>query len=631
MNKNNRIRTKYSFYRILSVLLMVVLALSVSFTGMGEVHAETQEEKEENTGVHFYFDEACTRRVQETRNEGTKYTRTYTRIQLPRTGGKVYMRMKDSKDIKYRPEKEKIIRVTDKFTVDADGKADMPGFVTVKQLAGSVEGDATYEITIANPDNHDMLYLNPVVADEDDEYEMVNPWNKTYEYLKTSDDRKDDDDDDDDWDERLDVDILYVDFVDEGLNISDPWDVSYMHAWDYHSSDENEVRDHSSWYPGEERLYQNPGAADFGAGFGFSTPFETRPACFLLQENGVSTLLDDGTKLTVYEEDGVTASQRVSIESCKKYNKKSLEGEMFLKASPDVVGHFIIRYMSGEKVYDLPYTIGLPMVGLYTASERSLETLAGQVAQKNEKKHTYYLLSDHPVAWENIVIRHSCDNSYCKNRTNWEMIEDVSDEGLYGFKIRVKPDQDEPYLLHFCERNERGQVTGDSAYTFFYTMAPEVGERFESGLEIFEITEQAGTYGTTGSVRAVKVKKPGEFLVLDGYETQYARNYRVTEIGPAFSANNKKLGYLWLSALKIGRNAFYGCTRLKKIEFWADNVLKIKFGKNAFKGVPSSAIAVIDEVSKKTLYAFTKNIRKAGFRGKIKRRMWTDEWGYDLI
>ena len=48
-------------------------------------------------------------------------------------------------------------------------------------------------------------------------------------------------------------------------------------------------------------------------------------------------------------------------------------------------------------------------------------------AETQEKKHTYYLLSDHPMAWENIVIQHSCGNSYCKNRTNWEMIEDVSD------------------------------------------------------------------------------------------------------------------------------------------------------------------------------------------------------------
>ena len=115
-------------------------------------------------------------------------------------------------------------------------------------------------------------------------------------------------------------------------------------------------------------------------------------------------------------------------------------------------------------------------------------------------------------------------------------------------------------------------------------------------------------------------------------------SYKVTEIAANSFSGNKKISSVTIpaSVVKIGDNAFKNCTKLTKLTIPKDVKIigknafsgckKIKtiiikstklktIGKNAFKGLGKKTTIKVPKSKKKT---YTKLLKKAGFKGKIK-------------
>ena len=130
----------------------------------------------------------------------------------------------------------------------------------------------------------------------------------------------------------------------------------------------------------------------------------------------------------------------------------------------------------------------------------------------------------------------------------------------------------------------------------------------------------------------------GNVKIASTVTTDSGETYTVTSIASNAFAGNKKITSVTLpsTVTTIGSGAFKNCTKLKKVTlskkvttigknaFSGDKNLKTitikstklkSVGKNAFKNVPKTAVI---KVPKKQKAAYTKLLRKAGFKGKIK-------------
>ena len=80
-----------------------------------------------------------------------------------------------------------------------------------------------------------------------------------------------------------------------------------------------------------------------------------------------------------------------------------------------------------------------------------------------------------------------------------------------------------------------------------------------------------------------------------------------------------KKGGVKYKTVGIAKNAFKGCKKLRTIKVKATKPLTVK--KGAFKGLNTKKITVkvTKKMSKKNFNKFKKALKKAGFKGKIKR------------
>lgn len=89
----------------------------------------------------------------------------------------------------------------------------------------------------------------------------------------------------------------------------------------------------------------------------------------------------------------------------------------------------------------------------------------------------------------------------------------------------------------------------------------------------------------------------------------------VTTIGENAFAGDKKLKRVTIKSktLKIDQGAFSNCSKLTRIIIKSTSISSI--GKNAFKGIAGNAAVKVPKKQKKT---YTKLLKKAGFKGKVK-------------
>ena len=139
-----------------------------------------------------------------------------------------------------------------------------------------------------------------------------------------------------------------------------------------------------------------------------------------------------------------------------------------------------------------------------------------------------------------------------------------------------------------------------------------------------EITKSGNTYEVSNvsskTVKSVKVENIKASTVTVPATVKATVNgksvtYKVTAIAAnAFkNATNLKKVTIGSNIKTIGKNAFSGCKKLKTVTIKSTNITKI--GNNAFKNVPKTAVI---KVPKNKVKAYSKTLKKAGFKGKVK-------------
>ena len=115
---------------------------------------------------------------------------------------------------------------------------------------------------------------------------------------------------------------------------------------------------------------------------------------------------------------------------------------------------------------------------------------------------------------------------------------------------------------------------------------------------IYKITSSSAKTGTASLIGTKKktIKK----LVIPSYITSGGKKYKVISIGANALKGRKKLAAVTIgkNVTGIGKQAFYGCSKLKKIT--VKGTLLKKVGKNALKGIHKKAVIKVPKKKKKT-------------------------------
>ena len=124
---------------------------------------------------------------------------------------------------------------------------------------------------------------------------------------------------------------------------------------------------------------------------------------------------------------------------------------------------------------------------------------------------------------------------------------------------------------------------------------------------------------SNGTATVTAVKKTKKSVSVASKVTVNGVKYTVTKIGAKTFANAKKATKVTLPATikSIGAKAFTGAKSVKTIVINSKKAVSVS--KTAFKGVDTKKMTIrVTNMSKKQLKAFKENLKKAGFKGKVK-------------
>ena len=109
----------------------------------------------------------------------------------------------------------------------------------------------------------------------------------------------------------------------------------------------------------------------------------------------------------------------------------------------------------------------------------------------------------------------------------------------------------------------------------------------------------------------ISYNDPEGELVLPEFVKYKGEKYRLVSIGANAFKNNKKLKKVVIgkNVTKIGKKAFYGCSKLKKITVKTTKLTKKNVGSQAFKGIHKKAAF---KVPKKKISSYRKVFRARG-------------------
>lgn len=170
-----------------------------------------------------------------------------------------------------------------------------------------------------------------------------------------------------------------------------------------------------------------------------------------------------------------------------------------------------------------------------------------------------------------------------------------------------------------------GSVTTAFAATSSVTTAPQpvkqtdAVSKTESGLKVTVDTKASGKAAVTEIAKTnKKTVKVDAKVEVDGVK------YTVTSIEANAFENAAKATKISLPSTitKIGADAFAGCDNVKTIVITSNSTVKVN--KDAFGGVDTSKMTIKVTVSKTGMSnaeykAFVKSLKKAGFKGTIKK------------
>lgn len=133
----------------------------------------------------------------------------------------------------------------------------------------------------------------------------------------------------------------------------------------------------------------------------------------------------------------------------------------------------------------------------------------------------------------------------------------------------------------------------------------------ENGI-VYKVTK-ARTSG--GTVEFAKINSSSDMIDVPEIVTIDGITYKVTSIAVNAFKGNKKITKVTIgkNILKIGKNAFSGCTKLKSITIKTTKLTTKNVGKNAFKNINKKAIV---KVPAKKLSAYKKLLKKKGITEK---------------
>ena len=145
---------------------------------------------------------------------------------------------------------------------------------------------------------------------------------------------------------------------------------------------------------------------------------------------------------------------------------------------------------------------------------------------------------------------------------------------------------------------------------------PKKGTSVKVGKLVYKVSKSHATKGTVTVVKA-KDKKQKSISIpatvnINGY------NFKVTSIASKAFKKNKKLTSIIIgkNVKTIGKEAFYGCTRLKKITVKSKVVSKVN--KNAFKNIHKKAKIKLPKMSSKKYKKYKKKFVKKGQAKTVK-------------
>ncbi len=154
---------------------------------------------------------------------------------------------------------------------------------------------------------------------------------------------------------------------------------------------------------------------------------------------------------------------------------------------------------------------------------------------------------------------------------------------------------------------------------------PEDEEEDPNALKVNSVFEENGyTYkvtalnGKSGTVTVTAIKKEKKIVILPEVKKN-GYTFKVTEIGAsAYQGNKKKLTSVTIGAnvTKIGKKAFFKCSKLKTIRFMGTTAPTIE--KQALKGIKKTCkIQYPKKMNKKQLKKLKKAVKKGGAGSKV--------------
>ena len=563
--------------KAVAILLVLVLVMAV-VPAVNLKSAEAVSKTVETSGaegIHFYYDKEFTREISPYIDLRGEYEASYPgKIAVSRTtGAKAYLRVLDGEN-KYKVTGN----IIDLYNYDCEKMSNIGDYVRIDEMPKSVEGDKRYELTFLPVNNYE--YLNVLLNRGD-----LRPGNE--EWYETTEDTG-----------------IVIDYVDEGLNISDRADAIYNRFIGEGESFggyflELENLEYSAAYATVIPDPDNLGFVSF--------------ACF---EGGELKAIKDASKLSVYKSDGITKTDDLLIESYTPTGYDESAGMMTLGAMPGVTdGEYVIRYDDGKTTYDMKVSVGLPTVGIYKAPVRSLENLVTEFNYTEGVIKKYYILTDrtdyNEISYDYITYGDDGVSVYA------ELHDSASGDGFAGTCMDIDiADADGPLkFITTVKYEDNGHTVMKKGAAFAYVNPAKMGLKKVVDGNIYKITKLYSDKGL-GTVTLVKASKNRTGDHIKYTVTIAGHPYYITAIGPNAYKGNKKLKSMIINEqLKtIGKNAFKNCTALKSVRIYSKAIKKV--GKAAFKGLPKKCVM---RVPASKVKAYKKLFKKAGFNGKVKK------------
>lgn len=165
--------------------------------------------------------------------------------------------------------------------------------------------------------------------------------------------------------------------------------------------------------------------------------------------------------------------------------------------------------------------------------------------------------------------------------------------------------------LNLPMKNSNKSGTSTTARTGF-SSSPAVNTKLTVGKMDYVVTKRDSQVAFAGP----KNKKATSCNIPNTIKAK-GHTYKVTSIKNGAFKNNKKLTSVIIgkNVASIGKSAFAGCSKLKKVTIKTLKLKKNKVGANAFKGIKAKAVI---RVPKKKLKAYKKILLKKGVKKKAK-------------